>query len=208
MREIEKMKNYLKNYRNIENFYFEGLKEKTLNEKYLYLKNHFNYYIMNSWNGLETIANNVKIYNLGLTNEQENNFFEIVNIDPYFFDYVNNPIIEEFEEITETKIFFNGRSSGYIILCNENSNKHIFGDYEDFFDCENYLQFRKNTNYYEYRNENNTKKYEIDLLYYLVKCFDKLCDILRSDLIYTVDNYEIEAETITETKEIKTIVLN
>lgn len=44
-------------------------------------------------------------------------------------------------------------------------------------------------------------------MYYFVKCFDKVCDILRSDLIYILNNYKIETETITETREIKTIEL-
>ena len=35
-------------------------------EMFEFLKEHFTYNTMNSWNGLESIANNVKVYNLGL----------------------------------------------------------------------------------------------------------------------------------------------
>ena len=71
MIELEKIKNYIKENQKIEKFYFTGLKEKTIEQKYQYLKNHCQYDIMNSWNNLESFANNVKIYNMGLTNEQQ-----------------------------------------------------------------------------------------------------------------------------------------
>ena len=31
-----------------------------------FINNHFTYYTLNSWNGLQSIANNMKLYNLGL----------------------------------------------------------------------------------------------------------------------------------------------
>lgn len=124
--EIKDFKNYLKENKHIEKFFFTGLKENTIEKKYQYLKNHFNYDVLNPWNGLKTIANNVKIYNLGLTNEQEDNFFEINRIDPDFFDYLNNFDIEEFERLTQTKIYFNGRSRGlYYTLRRQNKQTYF-----------------------------------------------------------------------------------
>ena len=60
------------------NQYFNKTKKKmSLREKFNYIHNHFFYYTLNSWNGLKSLANNVKIYNLPLTNNQINRFFDI-----------------------------------------------------------------------------------------------------------------------------------
>ena len=40
-----------------------------------FLENHFRYSTMNSWNNSTSYANNVKYYNLDLTNEQTDKFF-------------------------------------------------------------------------------------------------------------------------------------
>lgn len=114
--ETKKIKEYIKNNK-CENFYFNGLKERTLKQKYQYLKNHFEYDILNSWNQLKTIANNVKVYNMGLTNEQQNNFFLINEIDNNFLYYETISIIKEFEQLTKTKIYFNGRSGRIYCTC-------------------------------------------------------------------------------------------
>ena len=106
---IEELKKYIKENKT-ENFFYTGLNEKTLEQKYQYLKNHFEYDIMNSWNDLKSIANNVKIYNLNLTSDQQDRYFELDTIDPDFLYYEFINIIQEFEKITKTKIFFNRRS--------------------------------------------------------------------------------------------------
>ncbi len=49
------------------NFFNQTKGIRTLNDKFNYVKNHYKYYTLNSWNGLCSIANNVKIYNLGLS---------------------------------------------------------------------------------------------------------------------------------------------
>jgi len=214
---IEKAKKYLKDTEKTEKFYFEGLKEKTIDAKYQYLKNHFQYDIMNSWNNLKTYANNVKIYNLGLTNEQENAFFEINEIN---FEYIWQNLefeIEDFKEIFENTfdIFGNGRQGGYLCIIPHFDTakkwRHLldFEGLEDVLYYDNYKEFKSGQYNYFYNDwKRLTYKSEIETIYYILKCFDRLCDILRAELIYLLDNYEIETETITETKEIKTIVLN
>ena len=78
---IESFKNYIEEFKNVERYYFDGLKEKTLESKFEYIKDHFVYDILNSWNNLQSIANNVKIFNLKLTRKQEDRFFELSNVD-------------------------------------------------------------------------------------------------------------------------------
>ena len=210
---MNNIKNFIKENKST-NFFFNGLKERTIEQKYQYLKNHFNYDIMNSWNRLESIANNVKIYKLGLTNEQQNRFFELLEIDEEFLDFQCgfNFIIEEFEELTKTDISFNGRSGGYIVIVpkfdNAKSWEHLLKYYgvEDVLYFDTYKDFKEEQNHYT-GSCNYSYKREIEEAYYIVKAFDKLCDILRDSLIYTLDNAEIEEHEETYTKTVKEIVI-
>ena len=51
---IENFKNYIEEFKNVERYYFDGLKEKTLESKFEYIKDHFVYDILNSWNNLQS----------------------------------------------------------------------------------------------------------------------------------------------------------
>lgn len=203
---IEELKQYIKEIK-CEKFYFTGLKEKTIEKKYQYLKNHFSYDIMNSWNNLKTIANNVKIYNLGLTNSQQLKFFEINEADDDFLYYEIIEIIKEFERLTNTQVYFNGRSGGYMVIVPDfeiaKRNEHIFEwmGVEDILYFDNYKKFKKEQNEYT-ENYNYSYKEEIEEAYYLVKAFDKLCDVVRAELIYILNNATIkeEKEIIKQTK--------
>lgn len=208
MEKTEILKKYIKDNKNIENYFFTGLKEKTIEQKYQFLKNHFVYDIMNSWNNLKSIANNVKIYKLGLTNEQQNNFFELMEIDPDYIYTDQEGTIDNFEWITKTEIFYNGRSGGYIVTTPKDSNKNILEwlGVEDIIYFDNYKEFKKEQNEYT-GSYNYSYKNEIEEAYYYIKAFDKLCDILRSELIYILDNYKIEEEEQTLIKTVKTIVI-
>lgn len=195
---IKELKQYIKENK-CKQFYFEGLGEKTIEEKYQYLKNHFSYDIMNSWNNLKTIANNVKIYNLGLTNEQQNNFFEINEADDDFLYYETIEIIKEFERLTNTQVYFNGRSGGYMVIVPDfettRRNEHIFEwmGVKDILYYDTYKEYKKEQNEYA-GNYNCSYKEEVEQAYYLVKAFDKLCDILRAELIYILNNATIKEE--------------
>lgn len=212
MNKIEELKKYIKDNKSVEKYFYAGLKEKTTEEKYQYLKNHFTYDILNSWNNLKSIANNVKIYRLGLTSEQENKFFELMEIDPDYICLNQEYIIDDFKLITKTEIFFNGRSGGYIVITPDfkevQRNEHIFEwlGVEEISYCNNYKEFKEEKNQYT-GSYNYSYKEEIEEAYLYIKAFDKLCDILRSELIYILDNYKIEEEEKVITKTVKTIVL-
>lgn len=218
MENITEIKEFIKNNK-CENFYFNGLKENTIEKKYQFLKNHFEYDIMNSWNDLKTIANNVKIYKMGLSNGQELKYFELTEVDPNFLYDNTIYIIRDFEKITKTKIYSNGRSGGYLIIVPDfeitQRNEHIF-EYlgvEDIKYYNNYKEFKKWQNeysggcYYQYFPANYSRKQEIENAYFLVKAFDKLCDILRDELIYILNNAEIEEKEETFIKKIKNIII-
>lgn len=81
-----------------------------------FLKNHFRYDTMNSWNRACSYANNMKIYNLGLTSEQESRLFDIMECEGAY-ETVND-LIDKFdaESNCEWQAHFNGRSGGYLVL--------------------------------------------------------------------------------------------
>lgn len=192
---------FMKENEKVEQVYFEGLKEKTISSKFQYIKEHFTYYIINSWNGLKTVGNNVKIWNLQLTDKQRDRFFEIIDIDnDYIYDNLGFNL-QEFEDLTNMEVCFNGRCGGYLIISPkfETYSKTtsimdmFFSD--DIYQFKDYAEFKKDSLDIEYL-ENDMKMLDekIEDCYYLIKAFDKLCDILRTELIYLLDNAKIEEE--------------
>ena len=81
---IKKLIDYIKENENIENYFYNGLNEKTQEEKAKYILEHFTYYTMNSWNINKSIANNVKVHRLGLSNEMYFKFFDLLEIMSIF----------------------------------------------------------------------------------------------------------------------------
>ena len=53
--------------KNMNYFYKTGIDITNAKQMWNLLKNHYTYYTMNSWNRLDSVANCVKIYKLGLT---------------------------------------------------------------------------------------------------------------------------------------------
>lgn len=210
--EIKNFKKYIKEFENIENCFFDGLKEKTLESKFEYIKDHFTYDIMNSWNNLESIANNVKIFNLKLTREQENRFFELVNIDEeYIYDTLNYDI-ELFKDLGDFNIFYNGRNGGYLVIVPDfklyNKNMNILDLFfsDNIYEYNTFKEYKKESLDSSYGYDNTDFNDKLEECYFLLKAFDKLCDILRADLIYILNNAKIEEEKILEEHIEKTIV--
>ncbi len=81
-----------------------------------FLKNHFRYNTMNSWNRSTSYARNIKIHRLGLDSETENRCFEMLNLEEAFDDF--SEVLREFAVRHDYKwqIGQNGRSSGYLVL--------------------------------------------------------------------------------------------
>jgi hypothetical protein len=90
--------------------------ELTREEMIEFLSKHFRYNTMNSWNRSTSYAKNVKLHRLGLTREQENRAYEIIQANGAY-DKING-IIMAFGVTNDYRyqIGFNGRSSGYLVL--------------------------------------------------------------------------------------------
>jgi len=90
--------------------------QPTREEMIAFLRGHFRYYTMNSWNRSTSYARNVKIHNLGLSREQESRAYDLIYVEDTFLEI--NERIREFSEENgyRYQACFNGRSSGYMVL--------------------------------------------------------------------------------------------
>ena len=163
-----------------------------------FLRYHYHYYTMNSWNNIRSIANNVKLYNLGLSGDYWR-LLEIFEVDHYF---TINSIIEmwEIEEVSNGyRVGFNGRSGGYLVLYNENNNGSVLDSciYND-----TYEDFKSEVQSY-YGSLKNYKDRLLEQVE-LVQKFDLLCNDLVRECQYMLDNAIIEEEILVQ-KTIKTI---
>lgn len=81
-----------------------------------FLSNHFRYHTLNSWNNSTSYANNLKIYNLGLSREVEEKAWELLNVEEVF--RMINELLQDWgrEHDYQWQARFNGRSGGYLVL--------------------------------------------------------------------------------------------
>lgn len=144
-------------------------------ECFEFLTNHFEYNTLNSWNGLRSIANNVKVYKLPDVDDSE--ALEALEEDDY--TTINMCIRDWEDEHPGYKVGFNGRSGGYLVLYNDRNNDHCFDD-----DYDSPCKFRKE-DYNDWvkcvqDDYGSLKNYHYQLVEQvkLVQEFDKLCDNL------------------------------
>lgn len=163
-----------------------------------FINNHFTYYTLNSWNGLQSIANNMKLYNLGL----EGDWTAVLD---YLYDeedigcigFQIRDLVEEWEaKHPEYSLGWNGRSGGYLVIYNHDKKngtvnfRNILP--EDLTGYDNYEEFKEAIkDYYGW----NVKDMIPELREYtqLIRDFDKLCDDLR-DLANEYSKLDYKAE--------------
>lgn len=100
-------------------FYEKKVNTKDRKKMIAFLKNHFRYDTMNSWNRSTSYANNVKIYNLGITDDAiREKAYNIVlgNIDTSVLWDAIKELEKQFFQETGYYAGFNGRNSGYFVL--------------------------------------------------------------------------------------------
>ena len=157
-------------------FYQKGVDISNTKSMFNFLNNHFMYDTLNSWNGLKSIANNVKVYNLELEGD-EWEALAALERDDYFNI---NSMIEDWEyDHKGYKVGFNGRSGGYLVLYNANDNRCAIRDRLIGYDS--YEDFKED---YKYYGTMKDAKYELREYVELVRDFDKLCDEIRDYVNY------------------------
>lgn len=75
------------------------------------------YYTMNSWNRETAPAYNIKLYNIGLNNEEQNKLLDFMQYENAY-DLLNEAILDFNEENSAAgfEAGINGRSGGYLVL--------------------------------------------------------------------------------------------
>ena len=153
-------------------FYKTGIDITNDKQMFNFLKVHFEYPTMNSWNRSYSIANNVKLYNLGLSGDWGAVLALLENGE---YDSISCMISDWCREHIGYEVYFNGRSDGYLVLKSTTRNDHVLPDcivYADTY--EDYKEYCRD-------NYGSVKANRDELVYYtkLVQDFDKLCDELR-----------------------------
>lgn len=166
----------------MENIFNKTANITTMEDKYNYLKNHKQYWTMNSWNYLKSVANNVKIYNLELTNDQEQAIYKFMEEDyDTYADSIMDQLLLLIKKHNLRNIFFNGRSSGYLVLGDqEYHNGNALGDL--FAKYDSIEAYKEHLTEYDELSEleaNDLIQQVIDRDFDLVKRFDQVCDELR-----------------------------
>lgn len=153
-------------------FYKTGVDITNDKQMFNFLKSHFEYWTMNAWNFPKSIANNVKLYKLGLTGDW-GTAYDLLSSGEY--ETINDMLTLWSELHNGYEVNFNGRSGGYLVLCNTDNNNHILP--EEIVCSDTYEDYK------EYCKEyyGSVKANRATLVHYtkLVQDFDKLCDQLR-----------------------------
>ena len=81
-----------------------------------YLRGHFRYSTMNSWNRSSSYAHNMKFHSLGLERDTVSKLFELFQCDGFFEPF--SDLIHDFGSNHDWlwQARFNGRSGGYLVL--------------------------------------------------------------------------------------------
>lgn len=168
--------------------YYQDVDYNNYENMFNFLSNHTTYYTMNSWNKLESIANNVKVYNIPDLDSAK--ALKALEEDDYLS--VNQAIEDWNADHPGYQVGFNGRSGGYLVLYSTSHNRHCFKDD---------LTYPGLYNSYEEWKEDveichgSLEEYKPLLLeeVKLVQEFDKLCDDLvtiTKSLIEDMDKRE------------------
>ena len=163
-----------------------------------FINNHFKYWTMNSWNRLESIANNMKLYNLGL----EGDWTTVLD---YLYDeedigcigFQIRDLIEEWEDNHPGySLGWNGRSGGYLVIYNHDKKngtvnfRNILP--EDLTGFDTYEEFKESIkDYYGWTMKDMIP--ELREYTELIRDFDKLCEDLR-DLANEYSKLDYKAE--------------
>lgn len=174
-------------------FYKTGIDISNVKSMWEFLHDHFTYYTMNSWNRQKSIAHNVKLYNLALEGDWAVAMkYLFDDSDSGALQLLIDDEIREFEESNPYyRVFFNGRSGGYLVLGSTDNNGSVLpscvADYETYEDFKE--DIKSGWNGYNVSDFSRELRDTVEI----VREFDKLCDRLR-DLVneYSKKSFEVD----------------
>lgn len=110
--------------------YYKKVNKSSRKQMIQFLTDHFRYNTMNAWNNSTSYANNVKVYNLGLTEKEDDILYYAIE-DDFFYDYTVYPVLAYFNEKYSGRysLGLNGRSGGYIVIYQCESRESEYKSY-------------------------------------------------------------------------------
>lgn len=166
--------------------YFKEINLDNDKEVLDFLKDHKKYSLMNTWNMLYGYSNNIKIYNLDVTDEEKEKLYDLLGLDEPSFD-----IQMQFDMLNEEfnkkhpgyYVIVNGRSNGYLVLSSDNAR-----DYQS-----------------EVVRPVELSEHERKEIAEIVIDFDKFCDDYIAGILAIINDSEIVEEEVTYTKKIRVL---
>lgn len=155
-----------------------------------FLKNHFRYHTMNSWNQSTSYAAKVKIYDF-VPHELQDKAYQLLD-SPIIMEQIGD-IVDTWsdEQDYRYQAVFNGRSSGYIVMI-------CGGKYEN---GQVYAQPGKSIDMREDFSE--WSKDELRVRVELVESFDEMVEDCKATFIDACKRYEVKRKTVMVEKEIE-----
>jgi hypothetical protein len=196
-----------------------------------FLSGHFRYYTANSWNHGTSYANRIKIPDLGLTREQADKAYELLDTD--YWDELQF-VIDDFTSETDGNytIGVNGRSGGYLALyggeyydpgyksrcraCGQLNYQAVSGEVGRCGRCgkDERINLSRPLRWHhvsakgmdEDRDFSDWSMSDLRDRVEIVCRFDRACDEIRSAFIDIIDNCKVVEETVMVPKAVKRIV--
>ena len=188
-----------------------------------YLKDHFRYDTMNSWNQARSYAHNMKIHRLGLDSETQDKLYDLIQCDGFFHTINNLKVAFSSKHNWLWQARFNGKSGGYLVLyqgekvpsgyksyclhcgqlnwtsISENSGKcGACGNERKDFATPHMVSKFTGRGIDEYEDFDSWDMCDLRARVELVQSFDQLADDIVAEAIYLANNHEVIEEEYTE----------
>ena len=197
-----------------------------------FLETHFRYNTMNSWNRSTSYANNVKIYNLGLSREQESKLYSMTEVEEFYDQIHDDLMLFAMKHDYRWQVGFNGRSSGYLVLYRGFSKPSEYKSFCTKCGQRNYRTVEDNgckcgkcgaearVNYKKPPNEigvypgqsvdmdedfNEWDIYSLRERVRLIQEFDWLCDSVLAHIVEMLEMYDVVEETVMRPETVKVL---
>lgn len=186
-----------------------------------YLSNHFRYDTARGWNSSTSYAHNMKLYNLGLSSEQVDKLYDLLDCEGIFGEIDDMLCAFGMSHDYMWQAGFNGRSGGYLVLyqggkkasewksyCTSCGQRNYQSTSENDCRCgrcgqETRKDFQKppmQTFAYPMRGTDMDEDFEdwsmeaLRKRVRLIQEFDRLADDIAEHAAYMAENYTVEEE--------------
>ncbi|MCW8966872.1 MAG: hypothetical protein OQK82_09345 [Candidatus Pacearchaeota archaeon] len=204
-------------------FYEKNVDRRNRQSMVDFLKSHFRYSTMNSWNGSTSWANCIKIHRLGLDREQLDRAYEFLETE--YWHYLDETIHQfQIDMDFQYTIGINGRSGGYAVVyksakepsgyksfctsCGQQNFKTVAESNDICGVCHkpDRVDYQKThmvlkswpgqpIGDHDYEDPDEWSMYMLRKEVELVCAFDRACDQMRESFINLIDTCVVKAET-------------